>query len=264
MKILLTGNKGFVGSHIENALTADGHEVVGLEVHPTFREWYDEMRLVVTDDIEAVIHAGAMPYNQSKDPMLFLWNAHASYLLAKAVNVNISTRIPFIYFSTFLVSSYQDTWDWHTPYAWSKVCGEIYVQQWMPNATILRPAVQWGDESRKPLETTSIPYQLATHQLENLFRHWGRSYVHILDVCEAIKVCVRDKPKGAFELHTEYMDNQHLSKLVQWQGYEWIENPEVLGYIATEHRETNVEPILPNWFPNIFLVEELPIMERSL
>ena len=28
MKILLTGNKGFVGSHIENALAADGHEIV--------------------------------------------------------------------------------------------------------------------------------------------------------------------------------------------------------------------------------------------
>ena len=26
MKVLLTGNKGFVGSHIENALAADGTE----------------------------------------------------------------------------------------------------------------------------------------------------------------------------------------------------------------------------------------------
>ena len=265
MKILLTGNKGFVGSHIENALTADGHEVVGLEVHPTFREWHTEMKSVVTEDIDAVIHAGAIPYNQSQDPKLFLWNAHATYLLAREfVQYPESTRMPFIFFSTFLVSSSQDDWESRTPYAWSKVCAEEYLRLFMPQATILRPGVQWGDEQRKRLTEASVPYQLATHQLEKLFRHWGRSYVHILDVCEAIKVCLLDKPAGVFELHTEYRNNQELAKLVEWTGYEWVEHPEDLGYITTEHRETNIKPILPNWNPKVYLAEELPRMEASL
>ena len=262
MKILLTGNKGFVGSHIENALAADGHEIVGLEVHPTFKEWVDEMKRVVTPDIDGVVHAGAIPYNQSQDPKLFLWNAHATYLLAQQASRFIPD-VPFVYFSTFLVSSSKDDWESRTPYGWSKVCAEMYLRTWMPYSTILRPAVQWGDESRKRLTEASVPYQLATHQLARLFRNWGRSYVHIHDVCRAIKVCLSDAPAGVFELHTEYKNNQQLSEMTEWTGYEWIEHPEDLGYITTEHREVNVMPILPNWRPTINLADELPKMERE-
>ena len=82
MKILLTGNKGFVGSHIQASLENDGHEIVGLEVHPTFREWYDKMISVTDSSIDAIVHAGAMPYNQSKSPQP-LSLEHARYLFAR-------------------------------------------------------------------------------------------------------------------------------------------------------------------------------------
>ena len=263
MKVLLTGNKGFVGSHIETALRAEGHEIVGLEVASTFREWQDVMQRVVTPDIEAVVHAGAIPHNQSKDPSIYLWNAHATYLLAEQA-YRIVPDVPFILFSTFLVSCTQDEWHIRTPYTWSKVCAEQYVRQWMPHATALRPGSLWGNEHQKGLTEASVPYQLASHRLAKLFRHWGRSYVHVLDLCEAIKVCLKDSPVGVFELHTEYKTNQELAGLVQWQGYEWVEHPESLGYVKTEHQETNIEPILPNWKPKIFLADELPKMERGL
>ena len=263
MKVLITGNKGFVGTHIENALCEDDHEIVGLEVHPTFKEWVDEMERVVTPDIDAVIHAGAMPYNQSKDPKLFIWNAHATYMLARRVSEEAGINIPFVYFSTFLVSSTQDDWESRTPYGWSKVFAEMYLQGFMPHATILRPAVQWGDETRKRVTEASVPYLLATHQLKRLFANWGRSYVNIIDVCKAIKVCLRDNPAGIFELHTEYMNNRELAKLVKWTGYEWTEHPEDLGYVTTTHRRVNVEPILPNWSPGIYLADELPRMESN-
>ena len=263
MKVLLTGNKGFVGSHIENALAADGHEVVGLEVCPTFKEWCDEMQSVVTDDIDGIVHAGAMPYNQNQDPKLFIWNAHATYLIAQQA-CRIVPDVPFVFFSTFLVSSTKDDWESRTPYGWSKVCAEMYLRTFMPYSTILRPGVQWGEESRKRLGEASVPYQLATHQLKRLFTNWGRSYVHIHDVCEAIRVCLKDAPAGIFELHTEYKNNQELAELVQWQGYEWVEHPEDLGYITTTHLEDNVMPILPNWKPEIYLADGLPEMERNL
>lgn len=271
MKILLTGNEGFFGRHAEPKLREAGHEVVGLEQASTFQGWQDTMQRVVTPEIEAVVHAGAMPANQSLDPKIYLWNAHATYLLAKKISgIQTSTHdycnpIPFIFFSTFLVSSTQNDWEARTPYGWSKWCAESYVKQWLPNATILRPGVQWGDETGKPASMASIPYQLATHTLKHLFRHWGRSYVHVLDVCEAINVCLADRSVGTFELHTQYMNNQNMAKLVQWEGYEWVDNPEkTLGYITTEHAEVNVEPILPNWYPNIFLEEELPRMENGI
>ena len=201
MKILLTGNKGFAGSHIQSSLESDGHEIVGLEVASTFQGWQDVMQRVVTPEIEAVIHAGAMPYNQSQDPKLFIWNAHATFLLAQQA-YRIIPDVPFIFFSTFLVSSTKDDWEVRTPYAWSKVCAEAYLRTFMPYSTILRPGVQWGDESRKRPGEASVPYQLATQQLERLFTNWGRSYVHIHDVCRAMKLCLKDAPSGVFELHT--------------------------------------------------------------
>lgn len=264
MRILVTGNEGFVGSHIQASLESDGHTVVGLEVQPTFKEWIAEMHNVVDSGIDGVVHAGAIPYNQSKDPMLFLWNAHASYLLARQVMVKTSTRLPFIFFSTFLVSSTKDNWEERTPYAWSKVFAEQYIRQWMPYATILRPVVQWGDEWRKSPESRSVPYQLATRQLENLFRNWGRSYVHIDDVCHAVKICLSNRPQGVFELHTEHKTNEELAEIVKWTGYKWVGDPvKDLGYIPTFHREINIAPILPNWKPRIYLKDELPRMEQE-
>ncbi len=41
-RILMTGDKGFVGSHIRAALEGE-HEVVGLEARERFRDWYDDM-----------------------------------------------------------------------------------------------------------------------------------------------------------------------------------------------------------------------------
>ena len=88
--------------------------------------------------------------------------------------------------------------------------------------------------------------------------------MHILDVCEAIKVCLRDKPTGVFELHAEYKNNQQLAELIEWEGYNWIEDPvKELGYIQTEHLQTQMGQSLPNWKPEHFLSDILPQMEKE-
>ena len=59
----------------------------------------------------------------------------------------------------------------------------------------------------------------------------------------------------------EYKNNQELAEMVRWQGYEWVEHPEDLGYITTTHLKDNVMPTLPHWQPEIYLADELPKME---
>ena len=71
MKILLTGNEGFVGNHIQSTLEAK-HEVIGLEAQPSFQEWYDEMNTVLDTSIDAVVHVGAIAENQS-ERMIFIF-----------------------------------------------------------------------------------------------------------------------------------------------------------------------------------------------
>ena len=69
----MTGDKGFVGSHIRAVLESDKSrpgqehvedsrcftgEVVGLEVRERFRDWYDDLYEVMDTPIDVVVHAG--------------------------------------------------------------------------------------------------------------------------------------------------------------------------------------------------------------
>ena len=139
MRILLTGDRGFVGSHIRAGLESVYHvragvesiyDVVGLDVRGGFQEWIEDMNATMDTDIDAVIHAGAVSNNQSQDPNIYLWNSYATYLLAQRASEKMDGRlpIPFILFSTFLVGSTVDARSMRTPYTWSKVQAEGFVR----------------------------------------------------------------------------------------------------------------------------------------
>lgn len=260
MRILLTGNKGFVGSHIEKALSKD-HEIVGLDVRGSFTEWVDDMDAVMDTDIDTVIHAGAISNNQSNDPDIYLWNAYGTYLLAKK-----SRDIPFVFFSSFVVSSTVYDVESRTPYGWTKAIGEDFVLDMLPDATIVRPGVMWGNEVNKAAHAGSVPWQLASHNLKYLIRGWKRRYVHVSDVVEAMKICLADRPKGVFELSSRrFWTNEELSKLVEWKGYQWIDKSEDMGHkFKTNHDKIGEVNLLPGWTSQTEMDVELPRLEREL
>ena len=258
MRILVTGNKGFVGSHVAAALEADGNEIVGLEAFPTFCDWYDEMCTVMDSGIDAVIHIGAIAENQSERDDIYLWNAYATDCLA---NRSIDCA-RFIFFSTYLVDSTRNDWDARSHYTWSKVMGEAYVKNALKNYVILRPATMWGDEARKPPEARSVPYRLATRQLSYLFRNWYRNYVHVSDVVRAVKHCINGDMVGTYYLQSEFITNEELAALVDWDSYEWSEGDKHLKY-AIQHAKEPVTPTLPGWQPRVKLEDELPKLATS-
>lgn len=53
MRILVTGHLGFIGHHVFNALSEDGHEVVGLD-------WPDDARLTPVPVVDAVVNMAAI------------------------------------------------------------------------------------------------------------------------------------------------------------------------------------------------------------
>ena len=146
-------------------------------------------------------------------------------------------------------------------YGWSKAFAEECLHEVIPNATILRPGVMWGDEKHKGDPTDrSVPYLLATHQLKYLYRNWGRDYVHISDVVRAVKEALRNTPQGTFNLNSEYWSNEELAELTEWKGYEMIGDPaKKLGIqfnTPVPKSTADGQPSLPNWEPQACLKTE--------
>ena len=141
---------------------------------------------------------------------IYLWNSYATFLLAQRVRQKMHSMspMPFIFFSSFSVGSTMDNWEARTPYAWSKAQAENFVRVYLPHATILRPGVMWGDEQHKRPAERSVPYRLASHDLRHLFRNGARHYVHVSDIAAAVKLCLENRPKGTFDLVTEYVPNE--------------------------------------------------------
>ena len=266
MKILLTGSKGFVGSHLYKVLEKE-HDIVGLEAKLLFRNWYDEMCQVIDPSLDAVVHVGAISNNQFTGADIYLWNTYATYLIAEHVKRMDTKPIQFIFFSSFLVGATANDWSKRTPYSWSKAQSESYLNTYLSDAAILRPCVMWGDESNKKATLGSVPWRLASHSLEYLIRNWKRKYVHINDVVDAVKICLRDNLKGAFDVAPdEFHTSEALAELIRWDGYKWTDNPlKDLGMnFISSHTNADLVSKIPKWEPKIRIEDELPRLEGSL
>lgn len=272
MKILLTGDKGFVGRNIKRELTFDGHTVIGLEAEPHFHGWLDKFEDasgyydVLLRNVDAIIHAGAIAANQSTDPSIFLWNSYATLALAKYCKSRYGSDIPFIFFSSFQVNVVETKPDKASWYGWSKKYAEECLKEVLPGATIFRPCVMWGDEQHKRnlKSTASVPFQLLSHQLEFLYKNWGRDYIYISDVVEAVRVALHNKPAGIFNLTGEYWWNEDLVKLTDWCGYKIIDHHAVKknGFNSDMLPQDVAGLILlPNWSSQASLKFEFKRME---
>ena len=269
-RILVTGDRGFVGSQIRAALES-AYEVVGLEAWGRFRDWYDEMYDVMDTPIDAVIHVGGIAESQHQRDDIYLWNSYATFLLAQRVRQKMHSMspMPFIFFSSFSVGSTMDSWEMRTPYTWSKAQAENFVRVYLPHATILRAGVMWGDEKNKRPAERSVPYRLASHDLKHLFKNRAWNYVHVSDVVVAVKRCLENRPKGTFDLITEYVTNERAATFVAWKGYEWLDDSVRTGIEncvgdLRNGEEDSTTPMPPGWAPKVLMTLELPRLEREL
>lgn len=134
MKILVTGYKGFIGSHVYNSLIADGHDVVGYD--------YDESYgcLPYVKGFDTVIHLGAISSTTEMDvPKIFTHNYDFSIKLYRECD---AYEVGFQYASS--ASVYGDTTTFKedgdtrplNPYAWTKFMFDKYVTEIDPSSRI--------------------------------------------------------------------------------------------------------------------------------
>lgn len=259
MRILITGHEGFVGRNLRNALE-DNHEIFTLEKSELFRDWKDKMRAVVSEPVNVVVHAGAIASTQYQDSDIFLWNSQATKHLFEETILKSGSPY-FIFFSTSMVTLAEEDSHQVSYYTWSKLFAEQYIKNnaWdAHNWCILRPSVIWGDESGC-IGDRSIPYRLASRQLEHLFSDWGRDYIHITDVVEAVRICIKTQLQGTFDLATGTVTtNKELASLVEWKDYRIVNNPADVQHKYPIHHISPRGNMVPGWNPTIKIEEELP------
>jgi len=167
MKILLTGHRGFIGSHMFRALEAHGH-------HVSVYEWGEILPSVMEQDW--VIHMGAISSTTERDvEKVMQQNVDFTQQLYEACH---TFGVNFQYSSSAsvygLVSTFREDAevDPRTPYAWSKYLTERYIQRHPmgARAQIFRYFNVYGPEGEEHKGKQASPYAQFKRQAEETGR----------------------------------------------------------------------------------------------
>jgi dTDP-glucose 4,6-dehydratase len=182
VKVLVTGGRGFLGTHVCAALREAGHEPVPLGkadgdlVEPGTIE-----RLLGEHAPDVVVHlAAGMPGDERVDE-----NAPVAELVAAAC----ADRIPLFHGSTTAVY-YDDT-----PYAETKRASEEVAGE----ATILRFHYPYGPHMRRGAIPTMLRQALAGEPVV-AYRGWLRSFCFAVDAAEAVAILVERGERGEWDV----------------------------------------------------------------
>tara|TARA_Y100001938_G_scaffold104254_1_gene142329 strand:- start:97 stop:819 length:723 start_codon:yes stop_codon:yes gene_type:complete len=189
MNILVTGHKGFIGSHVYKHLQDEGHEVRGLDFPDDVRDF---IRFHACDSIryDVIIHLAAFAALREsfENPDRF-WenNVVKSKTLFDYCGRN---NIRLLYAS----SAGAHGW-WHNPYAITKKVNEI---QAPPNSVGMRFFNVWAEEkSREDM----LYRMLQDNTAKYLTRH-RRDWIHVDDIVTAICTLIPDKFRGVLDIGT--------------------------------------------------------------
>lgn len=214
MKILLTGANGFVGSHIAQALVAQGHEVICLVRKTSNLKWLENVNVkyvygtleniadiaLAVKGVDAVVHAGGVVRAKSKQEYDKI-NAYATKNLAETV-LKLNPHLKkFIFISSqaamgpSLPGSPRKVNDIPAPvsdYGTSKMKAENMLKEVLKGKipyTILRPASVYGPRDKDIL----IFFNIVNKHLKIKTRVKRRiQLVFVKDVAKAVVLCLEN------------------------------------------------------------------------
>ena len=202
MRVLITGIAGFIGSHLAERLTDDGHVVEGVDTFLTGRteNWPTAYEIDVVDrkrlyefandaPPEFVIHCAASYSDPDK------WHRDTDTNVAGCINAALVAKhhgAHLIYFQTILppISSY----------AISKIAGEQYLRLSGVPLTVLRLANIYGPRNLSgPIPTF---YKRLTQGQPVTVVNTTRDMVYIDDLVRAVQMVVEHNLTGTFDVCT--------------------------------------------------------------
>ena len=189
MKILVTGHKGFIGSHVFKHLQDEGHEVKGLDFPDDVRDF---VRFYACDTkrYDVVIHlaAYAAVRESLENPDKFWEN---NVVKSKALfDYCGRNNIRLLYASS---SSVQE-W-WLNPYAISKKVNEI---QAPPNSVGMRFYNVYAEKVSRP----DMLYRMLEDKTATYLTRHKRDWIHVDDVVSAIATLIPTTYTGVIDVGT--------------------------------------------------------------
>jgi ADP-L-glycero-D-manno-heptose 6-epimerase len=215
--ILITGNKGFIGRHLQAKLEKEGHEVYGLD-RLDDHNLTSALERAPWERIEKIFHLGAITDTRCCDPKLF-WDYNVEFSI-KLLDLADMKMIPIHYASTSAVYGNQYKPNIPNPlnqYALSKLMVDYYVRDrhWHTNVVGFRFFNVYGMDERKGA-TASLVNKLIHAKEPAIFKAskvYFRDFVCVEDVVEILRGTYKNgiydigpgKPTNLMELADEIM-----------------------------------------------------------
>jgi nucleoside-diphosphate-sugar epimerase len=193
MHILLTGHKGFIGSHLLTRLRKN-HSVVGIDLEDGWdRDKLNNSQDLLTCDLkeefDLIIHlAGKSGVRESINDPAGYWRN----------NVEVSKRLFERYPDTrILFASSSSVYEPHlNPYAASKYIVEEAAACYV-NTLGMRFHTVYSDNPRNNM----FLYKFFNNELEYVTNHY-RDFIHIEDLCDGIELCIKSRYTGTIDIGT--------------------------------------------------------------
>jgi UDP-glucose 4-epimerase len=204
-KILITGNSGYIGSHLTNLLK-DKYEIYGLDiVDPQVPVWHKKsdirfpFKMEISNKFDCVIHLAALVNvgDSEKNP----YNYYNTNLNGTMNVLNAVKTHNFIFASTGAAVQCESA------YGISKRAAEDCVSEYCNknniNYTMFRFYNVIGSQGIKPTNPDGLFYNLIKAIDTGSFTLYGRDYdtpdgtcirdyVHVMEICNAIKKAIEN------------------------------------------------------------------------
>lgn len=210
-KLLITGSKGFIGSHAIEQAHNYGHTVLS-----SF-DWEDHDRITEyfhINDVDAVIHFGAISSTTETDVEKIMYQNYdfSVWLLNLCNDLNIHFQWSSSASIYGLGNDFKETAkpDPRTPYAWSKYLFERYIQNkhWKIPVQTFRYFNVYGDQGEEHKGDQASPYhkfreQAKTTGIIKIFENsenYLRDFVHVNDLLNIQFKFLNTKQSGTWNI----------------------------------------------------------------
>ena len=251
MKILVTGYKGFIGSHVFNDLRHEqgyGYLVDGLDRPEDIGDWIAPSGMFA-EHYDYIIHLAAYAAlrDSIENPEKFWENnvekSKPIFDYCREHNVRL----------LYASSAGAHGW-WQNPYAITKKANELMAP---PNSVGMRFFNVWSEQGSRP----DMLYRMLQENTAKYITRHKRDYIHVKDVVRAIAYIMTSQYTGTIDVGTgEAISIQRLAEAMGRPNLPVKEStpgePDSLCADTTELRKLG-------WFPTINIMDHLQTNEST-